>query len=253
MSSSSRRAFVLPAALALGAVLGLTACGPGGDAAGEAQPGKSAAASAPAPAAPAAVDPAGAATPPAVPGAGSGGAAPASVPSGKPKQPTAAPAKPGGAPREDDPYAYTHPCQGADVTVKVGTRPEAPGQRVIEVRNQGPKSCGLSYYPQVDLGDAQAADRSKNVKPLVPGGLGGPPAYSLRSGETAYAVVDLVPGTVSVNVLNVLADGVNMPNAATHNFPLSPAVKVGKVKLGLYRGTVADAADSAAHADTPAA
>ncbi|KJS53342.1 hypothetical protein VM98_25765 [Streptomyces rubellomurinus subsp. indigoferus] len=246
---SSRRTFVLPAALALGAVLGLTACGPGGDqGTADARPTRSATApSSGAAAAP--VAPAVASTPGAVSGAGANGAAPAPVPTGKPKQPTAAPAG-GGA--TDDPYAYSHPCESAKLTVRVTARPEAAGQRVIEVRNQGPKACGLSYYPRVDLGDSHAADRSGNVKPLVPGGLGGPPAYALGAGQTAYAVLDLVPGPVAVDQLNVLPDGDHMANAQTLNFPLSPAAKVGKVKLGLYRGSVADAADSAARADVPA-
>ncbi|MFE2111734.1 DUF4232 domain-containing protein, partial [Kitasatospora sp. NPDC059463] len=155
----------------------------------------------------------------------------------------------------DDAYAYTHPCEGKDLTVRVTARPEAPTQRVIEVRNQGPHACGLSYYPLVGLGDSHAADHGKDLRPLVPGGLGGAPAYPVGAGRTAYAVIDLNPGGASagtaagIDHLDVLADGEHMPTAETRNFPLGPGAKVLGPRLGLYRSSVADAAASAATAD----
>ncbi|MER5356600.1 DUF4232 domain-containing protein, partial [Kitasatospora sp. NPDC002551] len=160
-----------------------------------------------------------------------------------------------GGPADGDAYAYGHPCESKDLTVRVTTRPEAATQRVIEVRNQGPHACGLGYYPLVSLGDSRATDRGKEVKPLVPGGLGGAPAYPVGAGRTAYAVIDLNPGGAStgtvpgIDQLNVLADGDHMPTAETRNVPLGSGAKVLAPRLGLYRATVADAAASAATAD----
>ncbi|WP_405008405.1 DUF4232 domain-containing protein [Kitasatospora purpeofusca] len=168
--------------------------------------------------------------------------------------PTGAVAAPGGG-GVDDAYAYTHPCDAKDLTMRVTARPEAPSQRVIEVRNQGARSCGLSYFPLVSVGDSHAADRSKDIRPLVPGGLGGPPAYPVGAGRTAFAVIDLNPGggsaatAAGVDQLNVVADGDHMPTAETRNFPLGPGAKVRAPELGLYRATVADAVASAATAD----
>ncbi|MFD8676557.1 DUF4232 domain-containing protein [Streptomyces seoulensis] len=159
----------------------------------------------------------------------------------------------GGA-KDTDSYAYTHPCAGGQVTVRVTRR--AATQRVIEVRNAGASACGLSYYPAVDLGSSASADQSHNIKPLVPGGLGGPPAYALRAGRTAYAVIDLDPsgattGTApGIDEMNVLANGDHMPNAETRNFPLGSGAKVLKPKLGLYSATVAQAVASMQQADT---
>ncbi|MFJ9691591.1 DUF4232 domain-containing protein [Kitasatospora sp. NPDC101183] len=242
---SSRRTFVLPAALALGAVLGLTACGPDDSTGAAPQPAVTASAGAPASAAPAApTGPAESAAP-----TGTAKPAPASATS-KPGGGTAG----GGGSDGGEAWAYGHPCESGKVTVKVVARPGSASQRVIEVHNQGPKSCGLSYYPTVDLGASNAADRSKNLRPMVPSGLGGPPAYALGAGQVAYAVIDLNPGGAGtgaggIDEINVLADGDHMPNADTVNTPLAPGTKVFKPKLGLYRSTVADAAASAAQAD----
>ncbi|MEU9403724.1 DUF4232 domain-containing protein [Streptomyces sp. SID4985] len=162
-------------------------------------------------------------------------------------------AKSGGG-NDTDSYAYTHACSGGQVTVRVTTR--TASQRVIEVRNTGSSACGLSYYPAVDLGSSTSADQSRNIKPLVPGGLGGPPAYALRAGRTAYAVIDLDPsgattGTVpGIDEMNVLANGVDMPAAETRNFPLGSGAKVLKPKLGLYSATVSDAVASMKQADS---
>ncbi|MEU6245375.1 DUF4232 domain-containing protein [Streptomyces sp. NPDC047024] len=162
-------------------------------------------------------------------------------------------AKSGGG-NDTDSYAYTHACSGGQVTVRVTTR--TASQRVIEVRNTGSSACGLSYYPAVDLGSSTSADQSRNIKPLVPGGLGGPPAYALRAGRTAYAVIDLDPsgattGTVpGIDEMNVLANGVDMPAAETRNFPLGSGAKVLKPKLGLYNATVSDAVASMKQADS---
>jgi hypothetical protein len=132
----------------------------------------------------------------------------------------------------------------------------APTQRVIGVRNAGSNACGLSYYPLVSLGNSQSADHSHDVRPLIPSGLGAAPAYPVRAGHTAYAVIDLNPsgattGTVAkIDEMNVLADGDHMPNADTLNFPLGSGAKVLKPKLGLYRSTIADAVSSMTQADT---
>ncbi|MGW4447420.1 DUF4232 domain-containing protein [Streptomyces sp. NPDC004682] len=159
-----------------------------------------------------------------------------------------------GGSKDTDSYAYTHPCAGGQVTVRVTRR--AATQRVIEVRNTGASACGLSYYPAVDLGSSTSADQSHNIKPLVPGGLGGPPAYALHAGRTAYAVIDLDPsgattGTApGIDEMNVLANGDHMPNAETRNFPLGSGAKVLGPKLGLYSATVAQAVASMQQADT---
>ncbi|MFJ6212208.1 DUF4232 domain-containing protein [Streptomyces sp. NPDC092296] len=157
---------------------------------------------------------------------------------------------------DSDSYAYTHPCSNRQLSVHVARRDSAPTQRVIEVRNVGAQSCGLSYYPLIDLDDSHAADGSQAVKPLIPSGLGGAPAYPVYAGQTAYAVVDLDPsgattGTVKgIDELNVLADGNHMPDADTLNFPLGSGALVLKPKLGLYQSTVVDAVAAMRAADT---
>ncbi|MFF8913072.1 DUF4232 domain-containing protein [Streptomyces sp. NPDC015032] len=157
---------------------------------------------------------------------------------------------------DTDSYAYKHPCDIEKLSVRVTGRSGAPTQRVIKVRNTGAKACGLSHYPRVSLGNSRAADHSHDVRPLVPGGPGGAPAYPVHAGHTAYAVIDLDPsgattGTApGIDELNVLADGDHMPNAATLNFPLGSGARVLKPKLGLYRSTVADAVRSMTQADT---
>lgn len=155
-----------------------------------------------------------------------------------------------------DSDAYPHPCEMQKLSVHVTRRAGAPTQRVIKVRNVGANTCGLSYYPLVSLGNSQSADHSHDVRPLIPSGLGGAPAYPVRAGRTAYAVIDLNPsgattGTVpKIDEMNVLADGDHMPNADTLNFPLGSGAKVLKPKLGLYRNTIADAVSSMTQADT---
>lgn len=162
----------------------------------------------------------------------------------------------GGADATSDSYAYKHPCSAQQLSVKVTRRSGAPSQRVISVHNNGSRSCGLSYFPLVYLDQAHAANGAGAVKPLVPGGLGGAPAYPVYAGRTAYAVIDLDPsgatsGTVAgIDELNVLADGDHMPNADTLNFPLGSGALVLKPKLGLYEATVADAVTSMQSADT---
>ncbi|WUH92038.1 DUF4232 domain-containing protein [Streptomyces sp. NBC_00433] len=157
---------------------------------------------------------------------------------------------------DTDAYAYKHPCAIQQLTVRVTVRAGAPTQRVIAVRNNGGQACGLSYYPRVDLDNAKSADGTRAVKPLVPGGLGGPPAHTVHSRQTAYAVIDLDPsgattGTAQgVDELNVIPDGDHMPDAATQNFPLGKGAQVLRPKLGLYRSTVADAVASMRTADS---
>ncbi|MFJ6214954.1 DUF4232 domain-containing protein [Streptomyces sp. NPDC092296] len=171
--------------------------------------------------------------------------------------PTAAVAAAGGGNADSDSYAYQHPCSSQQLSITVTGRAGAPSQRVIAVRNHGKAACGLSYYPRVDLGRSTARDNSHNVLPLVPSGLGGPPAFPVHAGHTAYAVIDLDPsgatrGTVpGIDELNVLADGDHMANAETRNFPLARGTRVLRPKLGLYRDTVAAAVASMRLADTP--
>ena len=154
-----------------------------------------------------------------------------------------------------DSYAYKHPCAPQQLSVHVVRRSAASSQRVIEVRNNGTRSCGLSYFPLVYLDSAHAANGSQAVKPLIPSGLGGAPASPVYAGRTVYAVIDLDPsaattGTVpGVDELNVLADCDHMPNAATLNFPLGGGALVLKPKLGLYCDNVADAVSSMQSAD----
>ncbi|MFD0408142.1 hypothetical protein [Kitasatospora sp. NPDC127116] len=244
---SARRTLFVPAALALGAALALTACGPdGGDAARPVKPaGTIAGGTAPGAAAPAASAdrPTVGAPAPAAPAT----AAPAAGGSARPKTPVVPATGGGAAAAGDEAYAYTHPCKADKLTVKVSARAGSPDQRVIEVHNQGTAYCGLSYYPLIGLGSSKAPHHGDDLTPLVPGGLGGPPAYALAPGRSTYAVVDLNPGSggvADVDQLNVLPDD-QMPNADTRNFQLGAGAKVGKQpKLGLYRESVADAAAS---------
>ncbi|MFE6492447.1 DUF4232 domain-containing protein [Streptomyces sp. NPDC057748] len=147
-----------------------------------------------------------------------------------------------------DSYAYKHPCQSGDLSVRVYPLEGSTTQHVIEVNNTGANSCGLSYFPRVSLGASKASDHSGDITPAVPGGLGGAPAYPVKPKTAAIAVIDLNPagkgGVTWVDEMNVLADGDHMPNADTQNFELGPDVKVGDPKLGLYRSTVADAVSS---------
>ncbi|WEH35489.1 DUF4232 domain-containing protein [Streptomyces sp. AM 4-1-1] len=187
-------------------------------------------------------------------GSGNGGSAKAD-PAATVAAASAVKAKGGGSTNTES-YAFSHPCETGRLSLRVTTRSGASSQRVIEVRNTGSTSCGLSYHPAVDLGDSASGDRSHNVKPLIPSGLGGAPAYPVLAGQTAYAVIDLNPsgattGTApGINEMNVLVSPDSMPNADTRNFPLGSGAKVLKPKLGLYRGTVADAVNSMKQADT---
>lgn len=154
-----------------------------------------------------------------------------------------------------DSYAYKHPCKSEDLSVRVYAREGSATQQVIEVNNTGANACGLSYFPRVSLGSASAQDHSGDVIPLVPGGLGGAPAYPVKPKTAAIAVIDLNPSGADgaltwINELNVLADGDHMPNAEQLNFPLGPDVKVLDPKLGLYSGTIADAVNSMKQADS---
>jgi hypothetical protein len=185
-----------------------------------------------------------------------GSSSSASVPAaGGSKSPSGgkAPSASGGA-HSDDSYAYTHPCAASQLTLQVTRMSDVPTRRLITVRNNAAASCGLSYYPLVDLGNAQSADHSNDVRPLIPGGLGGPPAYALGAGKTAYAVLDLNPGgsgsgpATTLDEINVLASE-NMANADIRNFPLGGG-SVGKPKLGLYEAAVADAVASMQGANT---
>ncbi|WP_330331018.1 DUF4232 domain-containing protein [Streptomyces sp. NBC_00536] len=185
----------------------------------------------------------------AVPSASTGSSA-STVRVAAPSTPASTPRSGGSAATHDDSdsYAYTHACSKNQLSVRVVRRAAAASQRVIEVRNLGANSCGLSYYPLVSVGDPNAADHTYDIKPLIPGGLGGPPAYALHTGKTAYAVIDLDPSGKAPNAsqggeLNVLAHS-DMPNADTLNFPLGSNSRVLKPKLGLYEDNVNDAVAS---------
>ncbi|MFF2958343.1 hypothetical protein ACFVT1_05340 [Streptomyces sp. NPDC057963] len=167
-------------------------------------------------------------------------------------------AKTGGGTGSDgntsDSYAYKHPCQSGDLSIRVYPREGSATQQVIEVNNVGANSCGLSYFPRVSLGASKASDHSSDIQPAVPGGLGGAPAYPVKPKTAALAVIDLNPsganGLTWIDEMNVLADGDHMPNADTQNFELGPDVKVRDPKLGLYRSTVAEAVSSMKQAGT---
>lgn len=161
----------------------------------------------------------------------------------------------GGGYATSDSYAWKHPCSAGQISVHVLRRASAPTQRVIEVRNNGTRSCGLSYYPHVVLWNAESATGGVTVTPLVPDGLGGPPATPVYAGRTAYAVIDLDPsgatkGTASgVDEMNVLADGDHMTSRQTLRFPLGAGARVLDPKLGLYEDDIADAVASMRTAD----
>lgn len=164
-----------------------------------------------------------------------------------------APSAAASSPGDPDAYAWTHPCKPQQLSVHVTGLAGAPSQRVIEVHDNGSRSCGLSYYPLVSLDNA--TNGTPVVKPLIPSGLGGPPAYALYAGRTAYAVIDLDPsgatnGTVAgIDELNVLPDGDHMAASETLHFPLGDAAPVLDPKLGLYRSNIPDAVDSMETAD----
>jgi len=150
----------------------------------------------------------------------------------------------------DDSYAWKHPCSSKQISVHVVRRAPVPTQRVIEVRNNGPRSCGLSYYPHVVLLNGESATGGVTITPLVPDGLGGAPAFAVYAGTTAYAVIDLDPGGATtgtasgVDQMNVLADGDHMSSRETLPFPLGSGAHVLKPKLGLYRLDLRDAVTS---------
>ncbi len=156
----------------------------------------------------------------------------------------------GGADATSDSYAYHHPCTSSQLSLRLVRRATAPTQRVIEVRNLGTRSCGLSYYPKVGLynGDSATGDPSVDVE--VPDGLGGPPATPVYAGQTLYAVVDLDPSGDTqhavdmINTMNVLPDGDHMSSRYTRIFRLSAEDHVLHPKLGLYDTTVARAVES---------
>ncbi|MET9351142.1 DUF4232 domain-containing protein [Streptomyces termitum] len=159
-------------------------------------------------------------------------------------------AKTGNSSKNTEEYAYKHPCAMTNLTVNV--RQGGGSLRVIEVTNKGATACGLDLLPAVDLGLSTSADRSGNIHPLVPSGIGGPD-HALLVGTKAYAVLDLAGkagGTgKKVDEINVLVSPSHMPNADTRNFPIGAGARVAVPKLGLYRDNVADATASMKQAD----
>ncbi|MFJ7628463.1 DUF4232 domain-containing protein [Streptomyces sp. NPDC097595] len=255
MRTNRKRTAVLGAAATAALALALTACGGDGSGTKAAGPADN---SASAEATVAAKDTAGDAAQDqgstAGDGAKSGGGSTDAVTSSTGKSKGGATRTSAAAGDTSDSYAYKHPCKNSDLSVRVYAREGSATQHVIEVNNTGKNSCGLSYYPRVSLGAANASDHSGDIIPLVPGGLGGAPAYPVKPKTAAIAVVDLNPGggngVTWVDELNVLADGDHMANAEQLNFPLGPDVKVGTPKLGLYERTVADAVASMKQANT---
>lgn len=222
MSVRNRRPLLVPAVLAVGAGLALTACGPDNP---DPVAGPTATA------APTAAPTEGAVTPP----------------TGTASRPATHTPPAGGT------GAAGGPCDIQNLSIHVTARAGAPGQWVIDVRNTGASACTLSSSPGVDLGDSAARDRSKNIKPALASGTS---RFPVSAGRNAYAVIDLDPsgattGTApGINELNVLADdeGTDMPLANTRNFPLPGGVRVLNPRMGLYRATTAEAVASMATA-----
>ncbi len=156
----------------------------------------------------------------------------------------------GGGDAISDAYAFHHPCTSAQLSVHLVRRAAAPTQRIIEVRNLGTRSCGLSYYPRVALYNGDSATGDPSVKPKVPEGLGGAPASPVYAGRTAYAVIDLDPSgdtrhaVAMINTMNVLPDGDHMSSRYTRIFRLGAGDHVLDPTLGLYQTTVERAVES---------
>ncbi|MEU4117061.1 DUF4232 domain-containing protein [Kitasatospora sp. NPDC028055] len=228
MSVRHRRPLLVATVLA-GAGLALTACGPDNTdpAAGPAPSASSTVAAKPT----------------------AGGAATAGAPTTGTGSRPATHAPSGGSTKSGSGSAAGGPCDVQHLSIHVSARSGAPSQRVIEVQNTGGSSCSLSSSPGVDLGNATARDRSKNIKPILASGT---TRFTVAAGQKAYAVIDLDPsgattGTApGIDELNVLADdeGTNMPLSSTQNFPLGAGAKVLEPKMSIYRGTVAEAVTS---------
>ncbi|MGW2815971.1 DUF4232 domain-containing protein [Streptomyces sp. NPDC001415] len=229
--------------VAAGATLALTGCGGGSDS-GATSPSSAAASP-------------GTAT--ATPGSGGSGAAKGSGGSGSSAASNSGGTAGTGTSGKDatsDSYAYKHLCTAGQLAISVKELDSNPDQYVIAVANHGKAACGLSsYYPVVDLGSKNAADRSHDIHPQVPGGLGGAPAVPVHAGRTVYAVLDTDPNGAKgsnggFDEINVLADK-RFPNADTHNFPMNEgATVVQHPKLGLYRDSISEAVSSMRTADT---
>ncbi len=157
---------------------------------------------------------------------------------------------PGGGDATSDTYAFHHPCTSAQLSIHLVRRAAASTQRIIEVRNLGTRSCGLSYYPRVALYNGDSATGYPTIEPKVPEGLGGPPATPVYAGRTAYAVIDLDPSGDTqhavdmINTMNVLPDGAHMSSRYTRLFRLGADDHVLDPRLGLYETTVVAAIDS---------
>ncbi|MFI6048987.1 hypothetical protein ACIBCO_02730 [Streptomyces violascens] len=242
-----RRRTIPLALVTAGAALALAACGGGS---GDAAVGPSSAGASPgtATATPGSGGSGGAKT------GGGGGSSSASNSSGTTAGATGT--KTGGKDATSDSYAYKHLCAADQLAVSAKELDSNPDQYVIAVTNHGKAACGLSsYYPRVDLGAKNTADRSHDIHPLVPGGLGGAPAVPVYAGRTVHAVLDVDPNGAKgsnggIDEINVLAD-TRFPNADTHNFPMNEgATVVQHPKLGLYRTSISDAVSSMRTADT---
>jgi Protein of unknown function (DUF4232) len=248
-TNARHRRRVLPLALVAAAgTLALTACGGASGASAAGAAGVSASASASGAASSAAPH---SSSPAAAGGSGSGGGAAAGSPISS-----------GGSDADSNSYAYSHPCPAGQLRVKVSYDAALGAtKRLIAVTDTGRRACGLSYYPVVAVDNSSTigtrSGTPQTIQPAVPGGLGGPPAYALHAGHTAYAVVDLDPShrnagaSRAYDQLSVVASD-NLPDADTIDTPIveegggtgNPHVKAPF--LGLYENTVT-AADSSAN------
>ncbi|MYU23081.1 DUF4232 domain-containing protein [Streptomyces sp. SID8352] len=136
----------------------------------------------------------------------------------------------------------------------LNVRPDG-SRRIIEVANTGTTACVLDQIPDVGLGNRGGSGRERNLRPLVPGGIGGPD-HALPAGAKAYAVLDLAPGGRAsgarkrVNEMNILLSPAHMAAADIRSVPLGSRVRVSVPRLGLYDSTVDGAVASMRQADT---
>ncbi|MCW5253683.1 DUF4232 domain-containing protein [Streptomyces sp. SHP 1-2] len=143
-------------------------------------------------------------------------------------------------------------CTMGQLTLNV--RPDG-SRRIIEVANTGTTACVLDLIPDVGLGNRGGSGRERNLRPLVPGGIGGPD-HTLPAGAKAYAVLDLAPGGRAggarkrVNEMNILLSPAHMAAADVRSVPLGSRVRVSVPRLGLYDSTVDGAVASMRQADT---
>jgi hypothetical protein len=154
---------------------------------------------------------------------------------------------------DTDAYAWKHPCDSSQISLKVVYLPSAMNThtRVIEATDTGSTACGLSYFPSVVVGSSSnlSPDGSPTqyVTPSTPTGVGGPSYEPIHAGATQYAAIDLDPsgatsgGSQSLDELDTQAADF-MPNAATVNLAIGGGSRyVLKPALGLYEAGLSEA------------